>query len=109
MYRVGELDQKINFLREVRERDGIGGSKISTKKIASKVWCKVKNMSGKEISDYDKNTEIEQVKFVTRYRTDIKASDRIEFCGEQYNIISAPKTSKRYLYSEFIAVRGVAQ
>ena len=105
---VGELDQKIDFNREVAQGDGMGGQSIQLKLIAPGVWAGLRPLSGKESEQFDKINATSMAYFKTRYRTDIKEDDRITFDGEQYNIRYIPKTSKRKLYTEYYAERGVA-
>ncbi len=107
-YRTGELDQKIKFQREDKTSDGMGGNVVTIVDIANGVWCKVDALSGKESERFDKLNAEELTKFVTRYRTDIKEDDIIEYLGVQYNIRYIPKRSTRTMYAEFFAERGVA-
>ena len=109
MFRPGELDEKIDFFREVRASDGMGGVDITLTEIAGDVWCKVRPLSGKEAERFDKLNADELTLFVTRYRADIIEKDRIDWNGEEYNIRHIPRTSRRAMYSEFFAERGVAQ
>lgn len=109
MFRVGELDEKITFNTEVKVSDGMGGSELSLLAIAESVWCKVRPLSGKESERFDKLNADELTLFVTRYRTDIEENDRISWNGEEYNIRHIPRASRRSMYSEFFAERGVAQ
>lgn len=109
MFRVGELDQRIDFLIEVDIPDGMGGNTTSTQAHASRVYCKVRPMSGKESERFDKLNATETTLFVTRYRTDITEQHRISWNGEEYNIRHIPRKDTRSMYSEFYAERGVAQ
>ena len=109
MFRPGELDEKIAFFEEVKVDDGMGGVSITLLEISSGVWCKVRALSGNESSRFDKLNAEELTLFVTRYRTDILEDDRINWNGEEYNIRHIPRTSRREMYSEFYAERGVAQ
>lgn len=108
MFRPGELDQKCDFLREVRTSDGMGGVELSTENIQQNVWTKVRPLSGKESERFDKLNAEELTLFVTRYRTDIEEDDRIVWEGVGYNIRHIPRKSTRSMYSEFYAERGVA-
>jgi len=109
VFRVGELDEKIDFQEMVKVDDGMGGSDITLLTIASGVWCKVRPLSGRESERFDKLNAEELTLFVTRYRADIEEDDRINWNGEEYNIRHIPRTHRRALYSEFYAERGVAQ
>lgn len=109
MFRPGELDECIDFYKEVRYEDGMGGAEVDLELIEDEVSCKVRPLSGKEADRYDKVNSEEITLFVTRYRTDIVEENRIVWDGESYNIRHIPRTSKRSMYSEFYAERGVAQ
>jgi SPP1 family predicted phage head-tail adaptor len=109
VFRPGELDEKIDFKREVKVSDGMGGYEITLADISTNVWCKVRPLSGGESERFDKLNAEELTLFVTRYRTDIEEDDRISWNGEQYNIRHIPRTSRRHLYTQFYAERGVAQ
>ena len=107
-YRPGELDQKLNFLMELRIDDGMGGKETSLISIQENVWCKIRTLSGKEVERFDKLNASEYSVFVTRRRTDIKESDTIQFDNVYYNIRHIPLESTRSMYTEFYAERGVA-
>lgn len=108
MYQHGELDELIDFRREIEVSDGSGGIEYKLADIDRDVWCKVSPMSGKESERFDKLNPEETSRFLTRYRTDIKEKDRINWNGEEYNIEHIPRVSRRSMYSQFYATRGVA-
>lgn len=108
MYQPGELDQTIDFLRDKKTADGAGGSVVSSKRIATGVWAKVRPLSGNESHRFNKLNPEELTLFVTRYRCDINEGDTIEWEGEKYNIRRIPRKSARHLYCEYYAERGVA-
>lgn len=108
MFRVGELDQKIDFWRECLEDDGMGGQKKSEFLIYSGRWAKVRSMSGGESERFDKLNAVGTCFFVTRRVDDIRENDFIKWRGVDYNIRMIPPQSMNSLYSEFYAERGVA-
>ena len=108
MFRPGELDEKICFYRETYVDDGIGGREVTTELLASNVWAKVRPLSGREAERFDQLNAEEMTLFVVRARCDIVEKDRILFDGVYYNIRRIPRRSKRAMYTEFYAERGVA-
>lgn len=109
MFRPGELDEKITFYENVRVDDGMGGVSLTPQDIEANVWAKVRPLSGKETERFDKLNADELTLFVTRFRTDIEEDHLITWGGESFNIRHIPKKSRRSMYSEFYAERGVAQ
>lgn len=109
MYKVGKLDQKITFYREVETSDGQGGVDIIDTVIADMVWASVRPASGKEIDRFDKLNSEELCVFETRRLDSVVEKDKINYRGEWYNIRWKPRVSSRHLYDSFYAERGVAQ
>jgi len=109
MYAPGELDEKLDFKRSVLTPDGIGGNTEVITDVALGVWCKVRPLSGKEVERFQQVTAEELTLFVTRWRTDILENDRIFWNAQEYNIKRIPKRSRRSMYTEYYAERGVAQ
>ena len=110
MFRIGELDQKIDFWRECNVQDeDLGGLEASVKTLFAGVWAKARPLSGSEIERFDKLNATELTFFVTRYKPEVKEDDYISWQGVNYNIRHIPSVGPRSLYSEFYAERGVAQ
>ena len=109
MFRPGELDQKVNIRRYTSVTDDFGGRELTATDLATKVWCKVREMNGKEIEKFDKIYSSNMATFIFRYRDDLYESDRIFWEGEEYNIRAITKTGGRALYTQVFAERGVAQ
>lgn len=108
MFRVGELDQKIDFWRECLEDDGMGGQKKSEIQLYTQRFAKVRAMSGGESERFDKINAVGTCFFVTRRMKDIRENDFIRWQGVDYNIRHIPPQNMNSLYSEFYAERGVA-
>jgi len=109
VYRAGELDEKIDLYAEVLTDDGFGGKDLTIRFIDSDVFCKVRALSGKEVERFDKLNAEALSLFVIRYRDDIKENDRIKFDDDEYNIRYIPKRTRRSMFLEMYAERGVAQ
>lgn len=71
-------------------------------------WAKARPLSGKEYEKFDKLNATELVKFVTRLKVDVREDDSIIWRGVKHNIRHIPAKTRRDMYSEFYAERGVA-
>jgi SPP1 family predicted phage head-tail adaptor len=108
MYHPGEMNERIQIIRETRASDGAGGQTLSLTTLAS-VWAHVRPRSGREMERFDRVNASAMYLFVIRYRTDVEESDRILWKGEYYNIRYIAQGTGRALYLEIDAERGVAQ
>lgn len=108
MYRPGELDQKITVIREIRNGDDLGGRIINPAIIYDCISAKARGLTGKEFERFDKLNATEMTLFVIRMRPDIIIDDVIIWNDVRFNIRYIPKKSKREMYSELYAERGVA-
>ena len=108
MFRAGNLDQRIKFLRYTSVSDGMGGDTL-TKTELGECWASVKPKSGGERLEGDRVDAQAGVLFVVRYRNDILESDRIEWQGIEYNIRLNSDHGNRKLYSMYESDRGMAQ
>lgn len=108
VYRVGELDQRVTFQREVRVDDGLGGYSLSWKDSFT-TWAHAHPMSGREREFSDRLSAEARYKFVIRYRTDFHEADRIIWDGVPYNIRFIATRGRRSTFIEIEAERGVAQ
>lgn len=104
-YRAGELDQRVEIRREVRDDDGMGGSVLSWETIAT-VWALVRPMTGREREHSDKMNATANYLIVIRYRDDITEEDVIVWRGRQFNIRFL-KDRARSRFLELEAERGV--
>ena len=95
MYRPGELDTRIDIVRENRQADGIGGETITHQLIARQIAAKFRQMTGREGERYDAVVAEEMAVFVIRYREDIAENDVVKWRGQNYNIRRLPPTSPR--------------
>jgi SPP1 family predicted phage head-tail adaptor len=108
MYHPGEMNERVQIIRETRTSDGAGGQTLSLTTLAS-VWAHVRPRSGREMERFDRVNASAMYLFVIRYRTDVEESDRIMWKGEFYNIRYIAQGTGRALYLEIDAERGVAQ
>ena len=108
MYHPGEMNERIQIIRETRTSDGAGGQTLSLTTLAS-VWAHVRPRSGREMERFDRVNASAMYLFVIRYRTDVEESDRVLWKGEYYNIRYIAQGTGRALYLEIDAERGVAQ
>lgn len=105
--RPGKLDQRIEFFELVKTDDGYGGSNTAPQSVGE-AWAEVRPMSVREREEFQRvNAEAGYV-FVVRNRQDLKESYYLEWDGVPYNIRGLKQKSKRALYLEIVAERGVA-
>jgi len=107
-WRSGELDQRIDIKRETLSGDGIGGEVVTLTDVACGLWAKVAAISGAESERFNKLNATHMLKFVIRYRDDLRDDDRIIWNGHAHNIRVINPESGRNLYLEIVAERGVA-
>lgn len=108
-FRPGELDQLITITRESEGDDDMGGQDVIPVPVATDIWAKARPLTGREFERYDQVNATAMVAFVIRYRSGIRANDRIEWNGEKYNIRYIPPVTGRALYMVIEAEKGVAQ
>lgn len=108
MYDPGQLDQLIDIQRETLLDDGMGGQIVTYETIATDVWAHVRPVSGRELERYERVQVIQMVRFVVRFRNDIKHDDRIIWQGDVFNIRYIPPATGRESFLEIDAERGVA-
>lgn len=107
-YRPGELDQRVSVQRETLISDGLGGDILSWVN-QGYYWCHVRPMSARESVDFDQRHAQAEYLFVFRNGISILDTDRIDWEGEQFNIVARKQPKGRALYVEVIGARGVAQ
>lgn len=107
-YRTGELTERVTFRRETLTDDGMGGQIVTWTAVAT-VWAKARALSGGEAERYDQLNATAMVRFVVRYRDDLRHDDQIVWNGVEHNIRYIEPTSSRRLYLAIDAERGVAQ
>mgnify|MGYP000715970185 CR=1 FL=1 len=109
-YRPGELDQRIEIIRQVRTDDGRGGHN-RTEVVQYTLWALVIVKGGAEVFKYEKVDAVAVYTFVVRNTKSlvINDTDFIKWDGVKYNIRSPLKKSPRKMYLEIEAERGIAQ
>lgn len=85
--RAGSLNENIEILRSVKERDEYGIDKETWQSFA-KTKAAVRYMSGSKTVDVQEVFFAETVEFVIRYYHNIKPTDRIKYYNQIYRIIS---------------------
>ena len=85
--RAGALNENIEILRSIKERDEYGLDKESWQTYV-KTKAQVRYMSGSKTVDVQEVFFAESVEFVIRYYHNIKPTDRIKYYGQTYRIIS---------------------
>ena len=72
-------------------------------------YAHIKPMSGRELVNADKLDALAVSRFVIRYRSDLRESDRVNYRGTRYNIRSIVNINEQDQWLEITAERGVAQ
>lgn len=108
MFNPGELDHLITIQRESLASDGMGGQDVTLSNVVADLWCKKRVLSGKESERYDQLNATSMCAFVIRYRSDLRADDRIISDGASYNIRHIPPVTSRSPYMVIEAEEGVA-
>ncbi len=109
-YCPADLDELITISKPIYSDDGYGGQDVTWQVIENgkDVWAKAVALSGGESSDHNKVNDTHNYRFVVRNRDDLDETMKITWDGDDYNIRSIPKVSRRAMYLEVEAERGVA-
>ena len=85
--RAGSLNENIEILRSIKERDEYGIDK-ETWQYYCKTKAAVRYMYGSKTVDVQEVFFAETVEFIIRYYHNIKPTDRIKYYNQLYRIIS---------------------
>lgn len=95
---------------EVQERtdvpDSSGGRARTWVKFAD-VWCAIKQLSGKELKQYEQLNEVKMKKFVTRYYEGINEKMRLVYHNKEFNIRNVDNLEERNEWLVIMAEEGV--
>ncbi|MES2182873.1 MAG: phage head closure protein [Pseudomonadota bacterium] len=108
MYRLGQLDQRIQFERDIKASDDMGGN-TATPQIIATVWSYVRQKSTRELLQAHAVAATASKIFVIRFRADLLPSDRIIWRGVRYNIRMPFDENSSEAFLEIEAECGVAQ
>ncbi|MPQ46899.1 phage head closure protein [Marinifilum sp. N1E240] len=89
MLSAGELNENVIIKKYSKTVSELSGSVSKGYNISCDVWCKIIIYSGGEIIDNNKLINTLKIKMYCRYddAEDITDKDRIEYDGDDYNII----------------------
>lgn len=107
---AGGMDQLVTIQRKTLVPDGYGGFTAEWDEVAT-VWAKVMPKAGRE-SQVEGRQAATFVAVFEVYQSgleDLTELDRIEFCGENWNIRGRPRPGERAQTIKVEAERGVAQ
>ena len=102
------LRHSIKIERKATTPDGAGGEALTWVVVLS-LKAMVTPLSGNERLHAQRLEASTTHKILTRYFTDVRAADRINFNGRFFNIEAILNMEERNLWYEFRAVEGVAQ
>jgi len=85
---IGSLNKRISLEAETKTSDGMGGSLVVWKEMASDVACSIWPITASEQIQSSASTMIASHRIRMRYRSDIKANWRLKYHNSYYNIVS---------------------
>lgn len=100
--RIGDLRHRITLQKYNETTDDEGFSTQEWQDIAT-VWASVENLFGREYWQAAAIQAENTVKFIIRYRKDVTTDMRIQFQGQQYEIISIDNIKYKNEYIEIKA------
>jgi SPP1 family predicted phage head-tail adaptor len=86
---VGDLRHRITVRRQTDTPDGKGGFDRSWASLASNISAKITNLNGREALINGVLQGVSTFEVITRFRSDIQASDQIQWGDRELNIHSA--------------------
>ncbi|PXY01401.1 hypothetical protein DF185_07915 [Marinifilum breve] len=98
MLSTGELEDIVIVKKYTKTISPTSGSVTKGYNSIGEIWCKILIYSGTEMLDNMKTVHTQKIKMYCRYddSEDIDDKDRIEFNGEDYNILfKNPNKSKQ--------------
>lgn len=104
--RAGDLDRRVNLLREVRTPHPDTGELIASfTPYANAVPARVVRSPGREFLAGAQVVSERRAVFVIRWRSDVVVTDRVEFEGVQWNVVDVRELGRRVgleVQAEFI-------
>lgn len=89
----GKLEHEI-LLQTLQETNVQGENKQTWVTIAT-VWANIISQRGSEAFEAARINARQTLRILIRYRDDVDTSSRIEWQGQQYNIIAVDRTNRR--------------
>ena len=86
--RIGDLQHRISLEAETKASDLMGGSLVVWKEMASNIACSIWPISATEQIQSLGSTMVVSHRVRMRYRSDIKASWRLKYHNNYYNVVS---------------------
>ncbi len=95
----GKLKDRITILKPIENSSAVKSLSNNAYEPHKTIWSKVEYVSSKEIFSANANNTLNVVKFIVRYRKDIKSNMRIQHDENIYEIkgIRPLDTKKMYL------------
>jgi len=85
---IGSMNKRISLEVETKTSDGMGGSLVVWKEMASDVACSIWPITASEQIQSSASTMIASHRIRMRYRRDIKANWRLKYHNSYFNIVS---------------------
>ena len=90
---IGKLEHQIK-LQSLAETNNSGSLSSEWVDIAT-VWADIRSQRGDEAFQAARENATETIRIMMRYRADLQATWRIEWAGQQYNILHVDRTGRR--------------
>lgn len=88
--RAGELRASILLKRKVATRDAKGGEVVTYPPVLPRVSAKAEPIRGRQYEALQSAQSDVEIRFTIYYRTDVKSDWRLEWRGQDYEIIGPP-------------------
>jgi len=85
---IGSMNKRISLEVETKTSDGMGGSLVVWKEMASDIACSIWPVTASEQIQSSASTMIVSHRIRMRYRSDIKANWRLKYHNSYFNIVS---------------------
>lgn len=102
---AGKLDRQIILLSYSSTTDTSGGISETYTPLAT-VWADIRDLREKEVFEAQQDNSEIITRFRIRYRDDLKARDRVQWKGREYDIIGVPSEIGR---NEGLEILGKAR
>jgi SPP1 family predicted phage head-tail adaptor len=90
----GQLDQRVT-LQSLVETQNTFGETVNTYQTIGTVWARVISEKGREAFESARVNARENLRIAIRYREDLNSKSRVQWMGQNYNIVYLDKTLRR--------------
>ena len=95
---IGWMDRRLELQNFAVQTDPSGQAK-KTFATAATCWAKLDVNSGRNKYENDQEVSVNEVSFIIRFRTDIKADWQVVMEGQEYKVLSVEETRVKHDFS----------